>query len=127
MPCPATLDETVAREKSESAGGDALCSTAESGAAENRQDEPKPKEYTENELAEYLRALHLDQKGAAATTDSSTRAVTEKTTETAKAAGVREESFHSGKWHRMLNAEGSCYLFVHNITRDVTAVSGDEK
>ncbi|CAD7948322.1 unnamed protein product [Amoebophrya sp. A120] len=36
--------------------------------------------------------------------------------------GVQPESFKTGRWYKFLNFSGTCYVYVHNLTRDITAV-----
>ena len=36
--------------------------------------------------------------------------------------GLRKISFEIPKWHKLLNPDGTCYLYVHSVTRDVTAI-----
>eukprot|EP00397_Hematodinium_sp_SG-2012_P031010 GEMP01032884.1.p1 GENE.GEMP01032884.1~~GEMP01032884.1.p1 ORF type:complete len:341 (+),score=95.09 GEMP01032884.1:133-1155(+) len=35
---------------------------------------------------------------------------------------IAPKSLTSGRWYKMLNYDATCYVFVHNLTRDVTAV-----
>ncbi|CEM02540.1 unnamed protein product [Vitrella brassicaformis CCMP3155] len=40
----------------------------------------------------------------------------------ASMGGVSEKSLTTGKWYRFLNAQGTCYLYIHNITKEITAI-----
>uniref|UniRef100_A0A0G4HPF3 Uncharacterized protein n=1 Tax=Chromera velia CCMP2878 TaxID=1169474 RepID=A0A0G4HPF3_9ALVE len=36
--------------------------------------------------------------------------------------GVSEKSLKCGKWYKFLNAQGTCFLYIHNITKDITSI-----
>ncbi|CAD7931114.1 unnamed protein product [Amoebophrya sp. A25] len=101
--------------------------------ASGSADGPKPKEYTADELEEYVKmetraiaekqdaskmAFKRENKG---NTDDVERELFDGTAKEVQ-GGVRPESFKTGRWYKFLNFDQSCFVYVHNLTRDITAV-----